>query len=126
MSGNQWHIGVQEPLTAFNWFKSYLTGRSQKCVIREHELKETGISCGVPQGSLLGVLLFQLQINDMRTSLKFCDAILYADDTTVFVIGRNLRAIKAKMQADLDSLSRWLSVNKLLIKCTKNKKRTLL
>ena len=82
---------------AFSWFKSYMENRTQYVVCNGHTSHKSGVRCGVPQGSLLGVLLFQVHINDLKSSLKFSDAILYADDTTVFLIGRNLRALKAKV-----------------------------
>ena len=80
-----------------NWFKSYLAERKQFTSIGNMQSDTNVMECGVPQGSLLGGLLFQLQINDMSTSLRFCNCILYADDTTVYVIGRNLRFVRMKL-----------------------------
>ena len=98
-----------------------MENRTQYVVCNGHTSHKSGVRCGVPQGSLLGVLLFQVHINDLKSSLKFSDAILYADDTTVFLIGRNLRALKAKVQSDLNALSRWLSTNMLKLNVMKTK-----
>ena len=79
------------------------------------------ISVGVAQGSLLGVLLFKLYINDIHTSLRYCNSILYADDTTIFVVGKYLRFLRTKMQFDLDKLYEWLKVNRLKLNVAKTK-----
>ena len=106
---------------ALEWFQSYLSERKQhveydNCLSELHN-----ITVGVPQGSLLGVIFFQLHINDMRACLRYSKAILYADDTTIYAIGRNLRALKAKVQADINSFSVWLTANKLSLNANKTK-----
>ena len=75
----------------------------------------------MPQGALLGVLLFVIQINDLHKCLKFSNSILYADDTTIYVIGRNLRFMKIKLQKDLISLESWLLSNRLSLNVKKTK-----
>ena len=112
-------IGVQD--VALMWFQSYLMNRQQFTELNDINSDCTEISTGVPQGSLLGVILFQLEINDMRNALVHCDSILYADDTTIYVIGRNLRFMRKKLQSDLDNLSMWLKANKLLLNVKKTK-----
>ena len=79
------------------------------------------ITAGIPQGSLLGVVLFQLHIDSIKECLCHTSSILYADDTTIYVYGKNHKALKAKMQSDLNSFSMWLCVNKLLLNVKKNK-----
>ena len=112
-------IGVRG--VALEWFKSYLCNRKQKVVYGEYESSLKSISTGVPQGSLLGVVLFMLQINDLNKSLRFSSSLLYADDTSIYVICRNIRALKTKIQHDINSLSVWLGCNKLLLNVDKTK-----
>ena len=112
-------LGIRDmPL---NWFRSYLANRKQYTCVNGVDSDMKILDCGVPQGSLLRVLLFQLQINDMNTCIKFCNSILYADDTTIFVVGRNLRFIKSKLQSDVNSLSEWLCLNRLKLNVKKTK-----
>ena len=79
------------------------------------------LSIGVQQGSLLGVLLFQITINDLPRALKFCSSILYADDTTIYVLGKSLRFLKLKMEEDLRHLSSWLCLNNMKLNVSKSK-----
>ena len=69
----------------YSWFESYLTGHSQYVDIDGCASSHKPIKVFVPQGSLLGVLIFQIFINDMPKSLQYCTSILYADDTTFFL-----------------------------------------
>ena len=102
---------------ALDWFTSYLTGRSQRTVFEDVVSQPRTINTGVPQGSLLGVILFQLHIDSLKNCLRHTSAILYADDTTIYAIGRNLKALKS----DINNLSMWLNSNKLLLNVNKTK-----
>ena len=66
------------------WFESYLTKRQQVCFVNGHTSSPRPITCGVPQGLILGPLLFLLYINDMPKCLKSTTPCLYADDTEIF------------------------------------------
>ncbi len=70
--------------TELKWFESYLTKRQQVCFVNGHTLSPRQITCGVPQGSILGPLLFLLYINDMPKCLKSTTPCVYADDTEIF------------------------------------------
>ena len=77
------------------------------------EQAESGIvSCGVPQGSILGPLLFLCYVNDMSISLK-CKLLLYADDSALIVSGSNPQLIADTLSKELESCKQWLMDNKL-------------
>ena len=106
---------------SLDWVYTYLSRRVQFCCINGMESSERPLEQDVPQGSLLGVLFFQLQINAMSKCLKFCNSILYADDTTIYVIGRNIQFMKSKLQSDMTAVSEWLSMNQLKLNVKKTK-----
>ena len=103
------------------WFRSYLTDRYQRVDINSSSSELKRVTVGVPQGSLLGVVLFSLVINSLYTSLRYATGILYADDTTLLIAGRSLRFLKLKMQSDLNALASWLRTNKLKLNVSKTK-----
>ena len=69
---------------ALQWFKNYLTGRTQYVLYNNTQSSKQYITCGVPQGSVLGPLLFLIYINDIPNCLKHSKSIVFADDTTIF------------------------------------------
>ena len=77
------------------------------------------VDYGVPHGSVLGPLLFILLTNDLAQSLKKCKSILFADDTTVYVSGKNIRSLKDSIRQDLDFLVDWFKANKLSLNLSK-------
>ena len=72
-----------------NWFKSYLTNRSQYCSTDGQESEILGIECGIPQGSCLGPLLFIIYLNDFERCLEYSRANMYADDTEITISSNN-------------------------------------
>ena len=82
-------LGIQD--ITLQWFKSYPGGREQQVMLNDSVSAKAKVRVGIPQGSLLGVLLFQILINDLPKCLKFCSSILYADDTTIYCIGKSVR-----------------------------------
>ena len=70
------------------------------------------ITCGVPQGSILGPLLFLCYVNDMPISIK-CKLLLYADDSALLVSGSDPKTIADKLSEELESCRKWLMDNKL-------------
>ena len=94
------------------WFNSYLGGR-QQVVVANDTMSEPGtITCGVPQGSILGPLLFLCYVNDMPISIK-CKLLLYADDSALMVPGLDPESIAEILSNELKSCRQWLIDNKL-------------
>lgn len=79
------------------------------------------LSTGVPQGSVLGPLLFSLYINDLPQILQPSNILMYADDTCVIVTGKNLTDLESKSNMKLEKVAHWLSNNKLSINTDKTK-----
>ena len=90
-------IGFSEKV--ISWFESYLSGRTFKVNIDKKFSDPGNLTCGVPQGSILGPLLFLLYVNDMPQAVK-CDLFLYADDT--FLTFQYENAIEIEGQLNLN------------------------
>ena len=76
-----------------NWFQSYLENRTQYVTYLDVNSNFERIVCGVPQGSILGPLLFLIYINDIVDSTKLLNLILFADDTNIFYANKNLEML---------------------------------
>ena len=87
------------------WLKSYLTARKQQCLINGCLSSQSNILCGVPQGSILGPLLFLIYINDLPNCLKFTTPCLYADDTQIFTSSFDISVLTNNINSDLKNLS---------------------
>ena len=94
-----------------DWFSSYLSNRQQQCVVEGCVSKPQLISCGVPQGSILGPLLFLTYINDLPGCLLQTKAHMYADDTTIYVSSLSTAELYAKVNNDLTRVRDWLLAN---------------
>jgi len=99
--------------TALDWIKNYLSSRKQFVTYNNEKSECLNISCGVPQGSILGPLLFLLYVNDIANISNVIFPILFADDTNVFISGENLDEIMENMNAELDKFCISLKANKL-------------
>lgn len=96
------------------WFQSYLTGRNQIVNVNNAMSESMNITCGVPQGSILGPLLFLCYVNDMSISIsKKCKLILYADDSTILFSHKDPDVISSVLGNELENCSKWLVDNKL-------------
>ena len=102
-----------------NWFKSYLTNRSQYCSIDGQVSDIMEIECGIPQGSCLGPLLFIIYLNDFEHCLQHSRANMYADDTEITISSNNQTELIEKAQAELLNIAEWMRINKLILNPTK-------
>ena len=94
------------------WFRSYLTNRKQLVDIAGTLSPFQNVTCGVPQGSILGPLLFLVYVNDMCSAVN-CKLLLYADDSALIVPGKDVKEIELQLTKELKSISNWLTDNKL-------------
>ena len=97
-------IGVGGPL--LSWFESYLSNRKQRVVIDGQYSQWKNINAGVPQGSVLGPLLFLIYINDITENLESY-SLLYADDTSLYDIVDNPDTSSTKLNNDLIEIEKW-------------------
>ncbi len=92
------------------WFESYLTNREQQCNVNGELSSNKIITCGVPQGSILGPLLFLLYINDLPDCLKSTNPYMYADDTQIFSSSYDANELVVSLNSDLAHVCNWLKV----------------
>lgn len=104
---------------ALRWFTSYLTDRKQQCYVNSKLSSQQTINCGVPQGSILGPLLFLIYINDLPHCLQHSNARMYADDTNITTSGKSLTEISYYVNKDLSNIRTWLLANKLSLNVAK-------
>ena len=96
-----------------DWFQSYLENRRQYCAANGYESRPRTVTCGIPQGSCLGPLLFIIYLNDFEKCLKVSKAGMYADDTHVTLTSMNIEELVQKAQEELINISEWMRLNKL-------------
>jgi hypothetical protein len=103
----------------FDWFNSYLSNRKQNVIYNDVTSNVQNITCGVPQGSILGPLLFLLYVNDLANASNVLFAILFADDTNLFFNGKTLSEIIKTVNDELKNVFKWLNANKLSLNIKK-------
>ena len=104
-----------------SWFGSYLLNRKQRVCVNNVISGDQFIINGVPQGSILGPLMFLLFINDLPLYTKPVFTDMYADDTTMYEIGISQAEIERNLQLALNNLSKWCKANGMVINTAKTK-----
>ena len=112
------HYGIRG--IANKWFNSYLDDRKQFVSVGTIRSDLNYIVCGVPQGSVLGPLLFLVYINDFNNSSDLLDFHLFADDSNLFYAHKNLRSLEEHLNQQLINIHNWLCANKLSLNVDKS------
>ena len=102
-----------------NWILNYLSRRTQYGVYDGISSDYKTILCGIQQGSIIGPLLFILYINDLANVSDKLKFILFADDTNVFVSGKNIKNVCDVLNKELENMNIWFKVNKLSLNVSK-------
>ena len=110
------HYGIWD--TANLWFHNYLIDREQFVSVHGRESERAKIKCGVPQGSVLGPILFLIFINDLPNASDFL-TLLFADDTTFQVSGQDLDQLFDHANFELEKSTVWFKSNKLTLNVKK-------
>ena len=111
------HYGIRGNVN--NWFQSYLSQREQFVTINGYKSVSLPVTCGVPQGSVLGPLLFLLYINDLPNTSNLLKFHLFADDTNIYFSSKNLDAIQQTLNNELQAVSDWMNCNRLALNIKK-------
>ena len=107
------------------WFKSYLTNRTFLVNVEKCFSDPGKLECGVPQGSIMGPLLFLLYVNDMPGAVN-CEMLLYADDTCLVFQDKDLDTISVRLNTEFNKLCDWFVDNKLNIHFGEDKTKSIL
>ena len=113
------HYGVRGHHLA--WFKTYLCNRRQYVYLNGVDSDELTLAYSVPQGSILGPLLFILYINELPEVSILADYIFYADDANIIITADNVNDVKSKITEVLQKIDNWVVKNGLKLNIKKTK-----
>ena len=113
------HYGIRGKM--LSWIKSYLSDRTQFVDLNGVLSKPEKMLVGVPQGSILGPLLFLIYVNDLPAALEKVTPVIYADDTNLIIKGKDLQALIRILNSELEILSDYFKANKLKLNVDKTK-----
>ena len=111
------HYGIRG--IANNLFASFLANRKQNVFLNHTQSNYRYIKCGVPQGSVLGPLLFTIYINDISNSTNSALR-LYADDTCLILQDDSISNLKYKIKGEINAVNKWMIANKLTLNMSKS------
>jgi hypothetical protein len=109
--------GVCGPV--LEWFKDYLSGRQQYIKVNGKRSNPKTVLCGVPQGSILGPLLFIIYVNDLPDVLDKLEATIFADDTTMVSYAKDIETLEVTANQELKTVASWFRKNKLTFNAKK-------
>ena len=101
------------------WFQSYLSDRTQRCNVNGNLSTASTVTCGVPQGSILGPLLLLTYTNDLPNSLRDAAPRMFADDTNITLSAKTVADLKIAVTSELNNLTCWLRAIKLSLNVAK-------
>ena len=106
-------------INSVRWFKSYLSDRTQRVFFKGANSPALNVCTGVPQGSILGPLLFSIYVNDMPGSVTEGVIDMYADDTTLTVSGTDACEVEEKLSNGVSKVMKWVNANRLVVNLDK-------
>ena len=113
------HYGIRG--LSLQWFQSYLDARQQFTLLNGNNSEHKPVECGVPQGSILGPLLFLIYVNDIQYCSNLLRYILFADDTCIYLSGNTIDSLISTMNIQLQLIDNWMQANDLILNIEKTK-----
>ena len=102
-----------------NWFSDYLFCRSQTVIVGNQKSSKFNVSCGVPQGSILGPLIFLMFFNDFPEQLSRANCLQYADDTVIYFASSDANEIEKVLQEEINNIFTYFENNELILNLEK-------